>query len=117
MLRFTEAQWRALQGHDAQHFVAAVCDQFLAGRPDMATSPGRAEVRARMQAAHRYAESVGFTSTPHIVKLMYFAADAPRFYEDPAINAWLRKPGQTPEQRLDDLLALMKSKLTPEGGP
>ncbi|MFP3891188.1 MAG: hypothetical protein ACLFVM_12945 [Ralstonia sp.] len=114
MLTFDESQWRALQGCDARQFVATVCDQFLAKRPEMATAPGREVILGRMQAAHDYAERVGFTSTPHIVWLMYMTADAPTLVTDPVIEAYLCKPGATPQQRLDDLEAVLQKKL--EGG-
>lgn len=114
MLTFDETQWRALQDCDARQFVATVCDQFLAKRPELVTAPGREVILGRMQAAHDCAQRVGFTSTPHIVWLMYMAADGPAIIDDPVIENYLRKPGATPEQRLDDLAAIMQKKL--EGG-
>ncbi len=111
MLTLTEAQWRTLQQGEARQFVAAVCDEFLANRPEMREHPGREVVLERMQAAYDYAARAGFTSTPHIVRLMYLSADAPRIHDDPLVDHYLRKPGATPEQRLDDLDALMKNKL------
>lgn len=111
MLTLTEAQWRELQAHDARQFVVTVADQFLVNRPDMLERAGRDGVIERMQAAHDYAARIGFTSTPHIVRLMYLAADAPRIHDDPVVNHHLSKPGATPEQRLDDLLAVMNKKL------
>jgi len=111
MLTFDESQWRALQNCDARQFVATVCDQFLANRPELVATPGREVILGRMQAAHDYAESIGFSSTPHIVWLMYMAADGPAIIDDPAIENYLRKPGSTPEQRLDDVAAVMQKKL------
>ena len=114
MLTLDENQWQALRNSDARQFVAAVCDQFLTKRPELATAPGREVILGRMQAAHDYAERIGFTSTPHIVWLMYMAADGPTLITDPVIETYLRKPGATPEQRLDDLAAVLQKKL--EGG-
>ena len=114
MLRLDERQWQALQACDANQFVATVCDQFLAKRPELLQAPGREVILGRMQAAHDYAQRIGFTSTPHIVWLMYMAADGPTLVTDPVIEAYLRKPGATPEQRLDDLEAVLQKKL--EGG-
>ncbi len=111
MLKLSETQWEELQARDTHQFVAAVCDQFLTRRADMLNEPGRAAVRDRMQAAYDYAIHIGFTSTPHIVRLMYLAADAPDVHDDSLIDAHLRKPGAVPEQRLDDMLALMNHKL------
>ncbi|MCU6502292.1 hypothetical protein LPN04_31305 [Rugamonas sp. A1-17] len=114
MLKLSQAQWEELQVRDTRQFVVAVCDQFLASRPDMLDQPGRDTVENRMQAAQDYAARIGLTSTPHIVRLLYLAADAPRIHDEVPINAYLRKPGATPEQRLDDLLVLVNWKL--EGG-
>ncbi|NRR29037.1 hypothetical protein HSX11_02460 [Oxalobacteraceae bacterium] len=111
MLKFSEAQWEELQARDAQQYVAAVCAQFLEQRPEMLEHPGRPALQQRMQAAHDEAVRIGFTSTPHILHLMYLAADAPGLLADPLLNAHLRKPGAAPEQRLDDMLALMNKKL------
>lgn len=114
MLTLTEAQWQNLQQGEARQFVAAMCDAFLANRPEMRDQPGRDEVLKRMQDAYDYAARTGFTSTPHIVRLMYLSADAPHIYDDPLVDHYLRKPGATPEQRLDDLDAVMKHMLKGE---
>jgi hypothetical protein len=111
MLTLTNAQWTALQKGEVRQFVAAVCDGFLKNRPEMLERPGRMKVLQRMQDAYDYAARVGFTSTPHIVRLMYLSADAPRIHDDPPVDGYLRKPGATPEQRLDDLDAVMNHKL------
>ena len=111
MLTLTEAQWQALQQGEARQFVAAVCDEFLVNRPEMRGHPGSEVVLERMQAAYDYAARAGFTCTPHIVRLMVLSADAPRIHDDPLVDHYLRKPGATPEQRLDDLDAVMNNKL------
>jgi hypothetical protein len=64
-----------------------------------------------MLAAFDFAKSAGFQSTPHVIRLMYLSADAPGIHEDPAVSAHLRRPGASPEQRLDDLLAVVRNKL------
>lgn len=114
MLKLSEAQWSELQSRDARQFAAAVCEQFLSNRADLLERPGRTAVLQRMQAAHDYALLIGVTSTQHIVRLMYLAADAPAIHDDALVDAYLRKPGATPEQRLDDMLAVMNYKLERE---
>lgn len=111
MLKLSESQWRALQARDIHQFVVSVCDQFMATRADVSDLPGRATTLERMQGAHDTAARIGFTSTAHIVHLMYLAADAPGIHTDPLVEAYLRKPGATPEQRLDDMLAVMNKKM------
>jgi hypothetical protein len=116
MLTLSEAQWQELQARDSGNFVVTVCNQFLSERPDMIEAPGGEAVLNRMQAAHDYAIHAGFTSNRHVVRLLYLAADAPGIHDDPLVNACIRKPGATPEQRLDDLLAVMNYKLPKEVG-
>lgn len=111
MLTLDEQQTKALQELDNRQFVNAVCDKFLSKRPDRLQDPGRDGVLERMQAAFDYAKSIGMTSTSHMIRLMYLEADAPKMHEDPIVDAYLRKPGATPEQRLDELLAVLDNKL------
>ena len=110
MLTFSEAQWRALQAQDTRQFIAAACDQFFVRRPEMQQQAGRPLIFERMQAAHDLALRLGLGSTPHVVHLMFLAADAPGIIADPALAAYLGKPGATPKQRLDNLLAVMRWK-------
>lgn len=111
MLTLSEDQWRQLQAHDARQFVETVASRFLSKRPEMLQYPGRETVVGRMQAANDYARRIGFTSTPHIVRLMYLYVDAPRIHEDRAFDAYLRKPGATPEERFDEVLDVMNNEL------
>lgn len=111
MLTLSETQWANLKGRDTLSFVAAVCDQYLTTAPEMAGTSGREAVLIRMQEAYDYAIRVGFTSTPHIVRWLYLTADAPGVYDDKVVEIYLRKPGATPEQRLDDMLAVIMHEL------
>lgn len=115
MLTLSEAQWQALRQTEAQNFVGAVCEQFLAHRPELLQRPGREEVYSRMQEGYSLATEVGLLSTQHIVKLLYLCADAPQMATDRQIRAYLSKPGATPEQRLDDLSSVMKLVLKENG--
>ncbi|UDM50925.1 hypothetical protein [Cupriavidus sp. MP-37] len=107
MLTLSEAQWQALRQTEARNFVGAVCEQFLTHRPELLREPGREEVLGRMLNGHDFAAQVGLQSTPHIVKLLYLCADAPQLAVAPEIRTYLLKPGADPEQRLDDLAAVM----------
>jgi hypothetical protein len=42
---------------------------------------------------------------------MYLSADAPGIHDDKLVDYYLRKPGATPEQRLDEIDAILKLKL------
>jgi hypothetical protein len=111
MLTLTEAQLQALNEDAIQRFVQAVCKDYLAERPQMHTQFGEAVILARMQKAYDYAMKLNFTSTPHIVRLMWLATDVPFIIDDPMMETYLGKPGATPEQRLDDLDMALQHKL------
>lgn len=111
MFKLSDAQYEALRERDAAQFVRSVSDQFLMERPELVEQPGRDVVYNRMLGAFEFAKSVGFQSTPHVIRLMYLSADAPGIHEDPAVSTHLRRPGASPEQRLDDLLAVVRNKL------
>jgi len=51
---------------------------------------------------------LGFTSTGHLVYMMYMSADYPGLFERPGTQQYLTKPGATPEQRLDDMKAVLR---------
>jgi hypothetical protein len=111
VITLSEEQWSLLKKRDTASFVDSVCEQYV--RTHRAFAPGttREQTLPIMQAAYEFAERAGFTSTPHIVHLMYFAADAPGVLDEPAVIAQLRKPGATPERRFDDLLAVFSVEL------
>jgi hypothetical protein len=111
MLTLSDAQWSELSMRDTHSFVAAVCDQYLAKRPDKVAVPGRDAVLKLMEDAHGYAVRIGFTNAPHIVRWLYLAADAPGLHEVSVVDYYMRKPGATPEQRLDDMLAVIANEL------
>lgn len=111
MLQFNDVQWQSLLQAETDQFIMSVCEEFLAQRPEMLAKPGWDSVLANMRAAYGYALRLGFTSTPHIVRLMYLSADAPGIHDDQLVNIYLRKRGATPEQRLDELDAVMANQL------
>jgi DUF971 family protein len=80
--------------------------------PRKVAAPGRDTILSQMESAHEYALRIGFSSNPHIVRWLYVEGDAPGIHDDKIIDAYLRKPGATPEQRLDDMLAVVMNELT-----
>lgn len=108
MLKITEEQFQKLQARDADNFVAAVADEFLADRPDLQAQPGRAEIIARMRAAYDNGLTLGFTETPALIYMMYMSADYPGIFERPGTQQYLSKPGATPEQRLNDMKDVLR---------
>jgi hypothetical protein len=111
MFKLNAMQLAELRARDGEQFIAAMCDRFLESRPDMVERPGRDATLENMRQAFQFAIQAGFGSTPHVIRLMYFAADIPGVHDDPVVRAHLLRRGATPEQRLDDLLAVIDHKL------
>lgn len=111
MLKFSDDQYLQIKGRDTDQFVRSVCDQFMENRPDKAEVPGRVAVWESMRHAFDFAIDAGFMSTPHLIRWMYLAADAPGIHDDQTVRAYLLRSGETPEQRLDDLFAVVNHKL------
>jgi hypothetical protein len=65
----------------------------------------------RLERAYAHAVVLGFTDGDAIQKFLRYEATAPNFYRQPAIDAWLRRPGQPVEQRFADVLVRVKSGL------
>jgi hypothetical protein len=63
----------------------------------------------RLERAHAHAVVLGFTDADVIARFLRYEATAPNFYRQPAIDAWLRRPGQPVEQRFADVLVRVKS--------
>lgn len=108
MLMLTEEQWQTLRKAEIRNFVGAVCEQFLAHRPELLREPDKEEVLHRMLVGHDFAARVGLQSTPHIVKLLYLCADAPQLPRDTEIQTYFLRSGTTPELMLDDLSAVIE---------
>ncbi|WP_433694022.1 hypothetical protein [Herbaspirillum seropedicae] len=107
MLTLTDAQYQTFLACDTQNFVVAVADQFLNKRREMLAEPGRTEIIARMRAAYDNGINLGFTSAGHLIYLMYMSADYPGIFERPMAQRYLLKPGAAPEQRLDEIKAIL----------
>ena len=63
----------------------------------------------RLERAYAHAVVLGFTDADAIARFLRYEATAPNFYHQPAIDAWLRRPGQPVEQRFTDVLMRVKS--------
>lgn len=63
----------------------------------------------RLERAYAHAVDLGFTDIDAIARFLRYEATAPNFYRQPAIDAWLRRPGQPVEQRFADVLMRVKS--------
>jgi hypothetical protein len=63
----------------------------------------------RLERAHAHAVVLGFTDADVIARFLRYEATAPNFYRQPAIDSWLRRPGQPVEQRFADVLVRVRS--------
>jgi hypothetical protein len=81
---------------------------IIAAHPELAADAG---LRDRLARAYAYAVELGFTDGDAIARFLHYEASAPGFYRQPAIDAWLRQPGQSVELRFADVLTRVTSRL------
>jgi hypothetical protein len=87
---------------------AHIHQHIIDAQPGLAAD---ASLRERLERAYAHAVVLGFTDSGAITQFLRYEAAAPNFYRQPAIDAWLRTPGQPVEQRFADVLARVKSRL------
>ncbi|MCS0580860.1 hypothetical protein NX784_04600 [Massilia pinisoli] len=83
-------------------------EHIIATHPELAADPS---LRDRLARAYAYAVALGFTDGDAIARFLQYETSAPGFYRQPAIDAWLRQPGQPVELRFADVLARVTSRL------
>ena len=88
--------------------LAPIRQHIIEAHPELA---GDATLAERLERAYAYAVAVGFTDFEAVARFLRYEATAPNFYRQPAIDAWLRAPGQPVEQRFAEVLARVKSRL------
>ncbi|MYM31282.1 hypothetical protein GTP58_23360 [Duganella sp. CY15W] len=108
MLKFSEVQLAQLDRLEKHQYVVEVRQNILTQYPSLVDRAGLDE---RLEKAYGQAVELGFVNGSSITQFLYYEAFAPCFYREPAIHAWLSKPGQSVEQRFSDLNAKLKSKL------
>jgi hypothetical protein len=82
--------------------------QIIETHPELA---GDGSLPDRLERAYAHAMVLGFTDGDAIARFLRYEVSAPNFYRQPAIDAWLRTPGQPVEQRFADVMARVKSRL------
>jgi hypothetical protein len=88
--------------------LADIRQQIIEAHPELAQD---GTLRDRLERAYAHAVVLGFTDSDAIARFLRHEATAPDFYRQPAIDAWLRRPGQPVEQRFADVLMRVKSRL------
>lgn len=107
MLELTEEQLRHLQQQEHAGFVSRVRADIVREFTDVDDDG----LRQRLLVAHDRALRLGLESPVARTQFLYQEAFAPGFYEQPAIAAWLTKPGEHPEQRWRDFMALARARV------
>lgn len=108
MLKLSEAQLAQLDQLEKLQYVGEVRRNIIIEYPELSDD---GTLKNRLEQAYRHAAALGFTDGPAVTQFLYYEAFAPGFYRQPAINAWLTKPGQSVEQRFADLIVQMRSQL------
>lgn len=108
MFRLTGSQLAQLAELEKREYIREVRKNIVGDFPEYASDPGLEE---RLRGAYHYATSQGFVTGALITQFLHLEAFAPGFYRQPAIDAWLSKPGNDVEQRFADLTANLKSKM------
>lgn len=108
MLKLSESQLAQLDQLEKLQYLGVVRNHIVAEYPELAKEGTLAD---RLKQAYIHAVGIGIAEGPTITQFLYYEAFAPNFYRQPAINAWLTKPGRSVEQRFGDMIAQLKSKL------
>lgn len=108
VLKLSEEQLAHLDLLEKRQYIKQVCKNIVREHPELASDRGLPD---RLERAYAHAVALGFTDGGAITQFLYYEAFAPNFYREPAIDAWLRKPGRPVEQRFADMIAWVKSRL------
>jgi hypothetical protein len=90
------------------NLLADIRQQIIDAHPELAKD---ASLPDRLERAYAHAVVLGFTDGDAIARFLRYEATAPNFYHQPAIDAWLRRPGLPVEQRFAEVLVRVKSRL------
>ncbi len=107
MLELTELQLQNLRLHEHIGFIARVRAELVAQFVELLDDDRLDE---RLCKAHDRALALGLESGRARTQFLYQEAFSPKFYEQPAVDAWLRRPGADPEQRWQDFAALAQAR-------
>jgi hypothetical protein len=108
VLKLSEEQLSQLDLLEKRQYIKEVYKNIVKEHPELA---GDRSLPDRLERAYAHAVGLGLTDGGAITQFLYYEAFAPNFYRQPAIDAWLRKPGRPVEQRFADMIAWVKSRL------
>ncbi|MGG1944686.1 hypothetical protein AB1286_07745 [Trinickia sp. NRRL B-1857] len=108
MLELTTEQVAALADIDAKRFVEGVRADLCKQEPKLADDP---TLSSRLWRAFKAARALGIERDENLAAFLRIEAYAPSFYEQPAIRAWLTRPGRSADERFHDYLRVMRWKI------
>ena len=104
MLELDAQQVRAVQALNELGFVDRVRLELLRDQPELGAQPDLAE---RMLCALRVGQAWGIDDKL-LGEFIRLEAAAPGFHEQPAVKAWITRPGRSASQRFADYLCLVR---------
>jgi hypothetical protein len=108
MLELTTEQVAALAEIGAKRFVEGARVDLCKDDPKLADD---ATLSSRLWRAFKVEREIGIERDENLVAFLRVEAYAPGFCEQPAVHAWLTRPGRTPDQRFHDYMRVMRWKI------
>ncbi|KVD23149.1 hypothetical protein BGV67_05800 [Burkholderia ubonensis] len=105
MLELTTEQVAALAEIDAKRFVEGVRTDLCKDDPKLPDDP---TLSARLWRAFKVAREIGIERDENLIGFLRIEAYAPGFYEQPAIRAWLTRPGRSADERFHDYMRVVR---------
>lgn len=105
MLKLNEQQLARLHELEQLQYVEEVRKLVVEQHPELAEDERLSE---RMERAYRDGGDMGIDGDT-MTQFLYIEALAPGFYREPAVHAWLTKPGRSAEERFADVLCATKN--------
>ena len=104
MLELDASQRRALQALNETSFVERVRLELLREQPELGAEP---DLARRMLRALRVAQQWG-VDDKLMGQFIRLEAAAPGFHEQPAVKAWITRPGRSASQRFADYVCMVR---------
>ena len=108
MLELTENQLQQMRQHEHAGFVSRLRAEIVRDFPELSND---ADLEHRLGIAHDRAIALGLDSGTSRTQFLYHEAFTPSFSRQPAVTAWIKRPGASAEQRWRDFMALASAKL------
>lgn len=105
MLKLNPQQLARLHELEQLQYVEEVRKLVIEQEPELA---GDETLSGRMERAYHDGGAMGIDGDA-MTQFLYLEALAPGFYREPAVHAWLTRPGRSAEERFVDLLSAAKT--------